>query len=142
GQSPVRVARGVPLGDGSDLRDDEHRRGHGSQAARRRRPAALRLRRSRPRGQHPRRCSRRGRQPALGVVRRCRLGATGADDDVLGDREQVLPGQGEHRHGDRPAADQDRRGRQGGPGAHADHQARLRPLHRSGAARVPALGGM
>ena len=49
------------------------------------------------------------RQPALGVDRRRRLGAQGQDDHVLRDRQQVLPGQGEHRHRDRPAADQDRR---------------------------------
>ena len=56
---------------------------------------------------------RRG-QPPLGVDRRRRLGAQGQDDDVLEDREQVLPGQGERRRGDRPPAHQDRRRRQGG----------------------------
>ena len=41
---------------------------------------------------------------------------------------QLLPGQGERRDGDRAPADQDRRRRQGGARADPDHQAGLRAL--------------
>ena len=48
-------------------------------------------------GQHPRDARGRGGQPALGVVRRRRLEVQGPDDDVLGGRQPLLPGQGERR---------------------------------------------
>ena len=68
----------------------------------------------------------RGREPRLGVERRRRLGAEGADDDVLRDRQPLLPGQGERRDRDRAPAHQGRRRRQGGARADPDHQAGLR----------------
>src|SRR5918993_20234 len=70
----VRLAQGVQDGDGPGLRDDGRRPGDGPEAARRRRPDALRLRGRRPRRQHPRDSGGRGREPALGVDRRRRLG--------------------------------------------------------------------
>ena len=51
----------------------------------------------------------RGGEPLLGVDRRGRLVAAGADDDVLRDGQPLLPGQGERRPRDRAAAHQDRR---------------------------------
>ena len=69
---------------------------------------------------------RRGGQPVLGVVRGRRLEAEGADDDVLGGGQPLLPGQGERRDGRRAAADQDRRGHEGRARPDPDHQADLR----------------
>jgi hypothetical protein len=45
--------------------------------------------------------------------------------------KRVLPGQGERRGGDRAAADQDRRRRQGGALADPDHEARPRARYRA-----------
>src|SRR5215218_5680979 len=48
--------------------------------------------------------------------------------DVVRDREQVLPGQGERRDGDRPPAHQVRRRREGRAGADAGHEAGVRAV--------------
>src|SRR5205814_1227121 len=56
--------------------------------------------------------------------------------------QQVLPGQGERRHRDRPPANQGGRRRQGRPSAHSHHQAGVRALPRHGRARLPAPGGL
>ena len=95
--SRVRIPRGVPRGHGPDVRDDERGPGDGP---------ALRDADVPQRFEFPDvdlvvniRAARDGEEGnlALGVDRRRRLGAPRADDDVLGDRQQVLPGQGERR---------------------------------------------
>ena len=62
----VQLAQGVPGGHGPDLRDDGHRPRDGAQAARGRRPAALRVLRRRHGREHPRRRRRRGAATCTG----------------------------------------------------------------------------